>query len=114
MPRRHCSRLAAKVVDVLSGVNGAREPVGLVAVAVPRIADRVAIHDRARRGGVYRYRLAERFDRDAVFVHAPAYPRDQALTRIPVEVEQPLLFFSLFHHDRLQLIMFVMEIKWLG
>ncbi len=66
-------------------------------MTVPRIAEGVAIHHGPDCGFVGFDRIGERFHRNAVFVHASADPHDQALTRIPVEVEQPL-FFSLFHN----------------
>jgi hypothetical protein len=41
-----------EVIDVLPSVNRAREPVRLVAVTVPRIAEGVAIHHGSRLGCV--------------------------------------------------------------
>jgi hypothetical protein len=99
----------AEVIDVLSGVNCAREPVGFVAVAVPRIAVCVAIHHCTGGVRVGFERVGERFHRDVVFIHASAYPHDQALTRIPVEIELQL-FFSLFHSlPMFQLVMLALD-----
>ncbi|MBB5540486.1 hypothetical protein GGD70_000764 [Paraburkholderia fungorum] len=85
------------MVDVLSGVDRAREPVRFIAMTIPSITEGVAIHHRADCRFVGLNRFGKRFHCYAVFVHAAADPHDQALTRIPVEVEQPL-FFSLFHN----------------
>lgn len=85
------------MVDVLSSVDCTRKPIRLFAMTVPRISVGVAIHHGPHCGFVGLDCISKRFNRNAVFVHASADPHDQALTRIPVEVEQPL-FFSLFHN----------------
>ena len=102
-------RLTAEVIDILSGVDCTREPIRFIAMTVPRIAEGVAIDHGPGRGFVGFDRIGERFHRNAVFIHASADPHDQALTRIPVEVEQPL-FFSLFHNvPSSRLIMLALE-----
>jgi len=87
----------AEMIDVLPSVNGACEPIRLIAITVPRIAERVTVQNGANRIRVGFDRFGEHFQRDAVVVHAPAYPDDQTLTRIPVKVELHLSF-SLFHN----------------
>ena len=87
-------RSDAEMLDVLTRVDGAREPVGAVALAVPFVPERVAVF---RHGGIGDQRLFERFKRNAKFIHATTDPQDQPLTSLTVEVERPM-FLSLFHN----------------
>jgi hypothetical protein len=89
--------LTAKMVDILTGVNRPRQPIGFIPLAVPCISVSVAVHDRPRPGSIGLNRFGQRLQRNPVFVHPATYPQDEALTRVPIEVEQPL-FFSLFHN----------------
>jgi hypothetical protein len=97
LARYRKTALATEEIDVLSGVDRTLEPIGFIAVAIPRIAEGVAIHHGTHGIRIGFERLFELFHRDAVVVHAFAYPRDETLTCVAIEVEQPL-FFSLFHN----------------
>jgi hypothetical protein len=81
-------RLAAKMLDILSGVNGTSEPLRYFPVAIPGIAICIAVHRLFFGFGNSGSQIIQR---NAVFFHAASNPQDQAFACLSIEVEHWLI-----------------------